>query len=113
MASNASATATIRASSGIDSPARPSGTPRPSKRSWWERTTLRIIGASTEERREDAPAEERVRHDVLVLLVGERPGLVEHRLAHADLADVVHVPAQLHWRTASGSSSSARAISVE
>ena len=48
-----------------------------------------------EQRRENAPAEHRMRHDVLVLLGRQSLGLVQHRLAHADLADVVHVPAEL------------------
>src|SRR6185503_3298109 len=41
------------------------------------------------------PSHERVTHDVLVLLVRERTWLVEHRLAHADLPDVVHMSAKL------------------
>ena len=36
-----------------------------------------------------------MRHDVLVLLVGQRARLVQHLLAHADLADVMHVPTEL------------------
>ena len=48
-----------------------------------------------EQRRKNPPAKHGVRHDVLVLFGRQSVGLVEHRLAHADLADVVHVPAEL------------------
>ena len=56
---------------------------------------LSAYGRSREQRCENAPAEHRVRHDVLVFLGGQALGLVQHRLADADLADVVHVSAQL------------------
>src|SRR5258708_7502923 len=48
-----------------------------------------------EQRRKDPPTDHWMRHDVLVLLWGQRSGLVQHRFADADLADVVNVPAEL------------------
>ena len=48
-----------------------------------------------EERREHPPSDQRMDHDVLVLLLRETPRLVQYCFADADLADVVHVPTEL------------------
>src|SRR4030095_16224573 len=48
-----------------------------------------------EQRRQDAPADRGMRHDVLVLFRTQWPRLVQHRLAHADLSDVVYASADL------------------
>ena len=88
MASNESATAKMRAASGISSPRRPSGYPRPSQRSWWCRTistapARNAIGATI-----CAPIDGMVAHH-RPLLVGRAGRACRGLLGHAHLADVV------------------------
>ena len=101
MASKASATATMRASIGICSPRRPSGKPRPSSRSWWERTIRSTSGDSCASGQQHPLAQRRVLLDLAELLGGERAGLVQHRLAGADLPDVVQLAAEPDCRPGS------------
>ena len=44
---------------------------------------------------EDSPPDDRVIHDVLILVVGQCARFVQDFLPHADLADIVQVPTQL------------------
>ena len=56
IASNESAMHRTRASSGMSSPRRPVGYPSPSQRSWWCRTSGRIVSGAPSERSMRAPA---------------------------------------------------------
>ena len=94
MASKASATATMRASIGMFSPRRPSGKPRPSSRSWCERTIRSTSGDSCASGSSIRSPSDRVLGDLAELFVGEAARLVQHRLAGADLADVVQLSAE-------------------
>ena len=77
-----------RAPRGMASPARRSGYPLPSQRSWWLRTKP-MTSFEMDQRRQDLRSHRHVLLDVLVLFLGERPLLVEDLLPDADLADVV------------------------
>ena len=84
----------IRASSGISSPAFLSGialaVPALVAGAHDAADVLQLV-----DRGDDLLAELRVRLDQEALLVGQRPGLQQHRVRDADLADVVEERAEL------------------
>ena len=102
IALNASQQATIRAISGISSPASPSGYPVPSKRSWCERTIFPTWPSSPPHPSEHLFALRRVRLDQGALLRCQRSRLVDQLLGDADLADVVEQRDELRVPTAPG-----------
>ena len=95
-----------RAMAGMSSPARPSGYPSPSQRSWWWRTPVheRLV----EQRPDDLGAEDGVLPHQLPLVPVEPARLEQHPVRHADLADVVQVRRLLHIAGAARPTSRAR-----
>ena len=89
MASNESATARMRASRGIVLAGQAArGSPMPSRLSWWwahaGQQVVQLLQVG-----QDVDADLDVRLDHAVFLGGQRPGLLEHGVVDADLADVV------------------------
>src|SRR3989304_1800021 len=75
----------------MDSPARPSGYPLPSHRSWWGRTPGRAHQPQRSQGSTDPLADHRMQPHDARLFRRQRTWLQEDRLGNSDLAEIVQI----------------------